>query len=234
MLSSVAVARTLAASFLSLAVGLSVGLWLGRRSAPAPELAPAPPPPVAVAALPPPPLPPPASPAPPAAAALDARERELDLRERAVAAREAALDRRGKAPAPARGDDSPPHTRREVEALHRRVLDDLETKGLLRDDLPPEARPLDDEIYAAMKAGDFERAGDLTVALGRAVAAVQVDEQFLDAKLKRLSSRRRDERLSPDGSAQVDALLEEATSLAADGQYGSANRRINRIAALLP
>ncbi|MHB1844233.1 MAG: hypothetical protein ACYCWW_05280 [Deltaproteobacteria bacterium] len=208
---------------LALAVGGAGGFWLGRRSSPGGE-----PPPVVEASAgangaPVAPPPAPAVVAPPAAVVPPTLDALVPIR--------APL-----APAAAEAE-GPGHSRREAETLHRRVQDELEAKGLLPGDLPPEARRLDDRIYAALRASDWNRAIDLTNQLGRAVAAIQIDRSFLDQKLKRLSARRA---ASPPGaeagagaSAEIDALLEEATALAADGQYGSANRRINRIAALL-
>jgi hypothetical protein len=100
-------------------------------------------------------------------------------------------------------------------------------------DLPADAARLDDQIYAALRGGQYDRAIDLAERLGRAVAAVQVDRAFLDTKMRRVAGLRGHRSVAAETASQVDALLQEVTSLAADGQYGTANRRVNRIAALL-
>jgi hypothetical protein len=173
-------------------------------------------------------------------AAVTLRERAVELREKAVADREAALRQPPPDPIPAtspQAADAPAsraaHTAKEAELSHRRVLDDMDAKGLLPSDLPPDAARLDKQIYAAIRAGAYDRAVDLTAKLGRAVAAVEVDRTFLDAKMRRVAGLRSHKPVSADTSSEIDLLLQEVTSLAADGEYGTANRRVNRIAALL-
>ena len=109
----------------------------------------------------------------------------------------------------------------------------MQSRGLLEDDLPADARGLDRQIYTAIRRGEYDRAVDMCELLGRAVAAVRVDRAFLDGKLQRVGNLRSRRPMDPTSSAQIDSLLAEVTALAADGDYGSANGRINRIAALL-
>ena len=178
-------------------------------------------------------------------AGLAARERDLAQRERDLAVRERDLAHRERqlreppgalaanpAPVPA-SHAKPRHSQREAELQHRRVLDAMQAKGLLPGDLPPDVRSLNDDVYAALRLGDYDRSLDLSEELGRAVAQIQVDQPFLDAKMRRISKRVQKAAVPQATAVQVDALLQEVTSLAADGQFGSANRRMNRIAALL-
>jgi len=180
-------------------------------------------------------------------ALLQQREVDVARREQAVAAREQALAAaarpvveapaavpreavlRPRPPRPA----GPIRGRDEAELRHRRALDEMQAKGLLDSDLPPEAAGLDRQVYASLRAGDYDRAFDLSEALGRAIAAVEVDRRFLDEKLRRVAALRHKHQVDAQASTEIDTLLQEATSLAADGQYGSANGRINRIAAML-
>ena len=178
-------------------------------------------------------------------AELDRRGADIARREQAVEAREQALTARDGAaaatgsraaavaePTPGRRAE-PMHGREEAALRHRRALDEMQAKGLLPADLPPEAALLDRQVYAALGRGDFDRAFDLSEELGHAIAAVEVNQRFLDAKLKRIAALRQKRQVDAHASAEVDSLLQEATSLVADGQYGSANGRINRIAAML-
>ncbi|MHB8420128.1 MAG: hypothetical protein ACYDCL_18790 [Myxococcales bacterium] len=171
------------------------------------------------------------------------REREVEARERALAATAApapAPPPAAPGPAPRAREPGAPaqppvplHGRDEAELRHRRALDEMQSRGLLPTDLPPEAGALDRRIYGALQAGEWDRAFDLSEQLGRAIAAVEIDQRFLDAKLRRVAALRQRRKLGETAGTEVDALLQEATSLAADGQYGSANGRINRIAAML-
>jgi hypothetical protein len=174
------------------------------------------------------------------AAALALRERAVELRERAVADREEKLREAALTPAPLanplQAKPAPAaqaHTQQEAEIAHRRVENEMEAKGLLPADLPADAARLDDQVYAAMHAGEYDRAVDLAERLGRAVAAVQLDQAFLDSKMRRIAGLRNQKKVAGPTAAEIDGLLQEVTSLAADGQYGTANRRVNRIAALL-
>jgi hypothetical protein len=178
-------------------------------------------------------------------AAVTLRERAVELREKTVAEREAKFQEALVTPVPiavpvaapvagprARATQSV-HSEQEAELGHRRVQNEMEAKGLLAADLPADAARLDDQVYAAMRAGEYDRAVDLTDQLGRAVAAVQVDGAFLDSKMRRVAALRTRKQVAAQAASEIDALLQEVTSLAADGQYGTANRRVNRIAALL-
>ncbi len=125
---------------------------------------------------------------------------------------------------------APLHTHEQAELRHRDALGQLQEKGLLMSDLPPEVASLDAAAAAALRAGEWDRAFALADELGRAVARLELDQRFLDAKLRRLGAQLGRKPL--DGAA-AEQLLREATSLAADGQYGSANARLNRLAAML-
>jgi hypothetical protein len=177
-------------------------------------------------------------------AAVTLRERAVELREKSVTEREAKLQEALVTAVPITPVVSPAlaqkaratqtvHTEQEAEVGHRRVQNEMEAKGLLAADLPADAARLDDQIYAAMRAGEYDRAFDLTDQLGRAVAAVQVDQAFLDSKMRRVAALRSRKQLAAQAASEIDTLLQEVTSLAADGQYGTANRRVNRIAAIL-
>src|SRR5579863_3272963 len=120
-------------------------------------------------------------------AAVALREKAVELREQTVADREAKLREALVTPTPLAAPPPPAaklrpvqgnqsaHSEQEAELAHRRVLNEMESKGLLSADLPADAARLDDQIYTALRAGEYDRAFDLTDRLGRAVAAVQVD-----------------------------------------------------------
>lgn len=173
-------------------------------------------------------------------AKLSAREVEMAEREKALAQRESRLvalaEKAAAAPAAADGSD---RTTREVpkapaiEARHRRLLEELDARGVLIADLQPEDQPLNAEIWSARKRGDFARAADLLVELSSATKRLKVDQRFVEQKMLRLQGQRGGARLPDRQRGEVERLLREVTSAYSDGRYESANKGLNRIAAIL-
>lgn len=142
-------------------------------------------------------------------ASLALRERALELREGAVTEREAKLREAALVPAPlaetpqARAAPAVQvHTREEAEIAHRRIENEMEAKGLLSSDLPADAARLDDQVYAAMHAGEYDRAVNLAERLGRAVAAVQLDQAFLNSKMRRVAGLRSHKQVAAPTAAE--------------------------------
>jgi hypothetical protein len=166
------------------------------------------------------------------------RERELAQREQELALREAQLVK-GLQLAAASPVELPSRTPREVpkaaavEARHKRLLADVETRGMLISDLPPEDQPINAEIFAARRQGDFSRAWDLIGELSKVVARLKVDQKFVELKMLRLQSARAAARLSDQQRGEVEKLLREVTSSYSDGKYADANKGLNRIAVIL-
>ncbi len=164
---------------------------------------------------------------------LAARERDVAAREKALALREAALPA-GAAQQPASqlaARDVPKANA--VEAKHRKVLADLEARGILMTDLPAEDQPLNAEIFAARRQGDLVRASDLVGELGRVLARLKVDQKFVEQKMNRLQAVRGSARLAEPQRADVEKLLRDVTAAYSDGHYEQANKELNRIAAIL-
>ena len=159
-----------------------------------------------------------------------ARERELAAREKALALREVAAPAVPQA-AQAVLRDVPRAAA--VEARHRKLLADLESRGILVTDLPAEDQPLNAEIFAARKQGDLSRAADLLAELGRGLARLKVDQKFVEQKMGRLQAVRGGARLSEVQRVEVERLLREVTAAYSDGHYEQANKELNRIAAIL-
>ena len=161
---------------------------------------------------------------------LAARERDLAAREKTLAQREASL--------PAGGGSSQPLARdvpkaNAIDAKHRKVLADLQARGILMTDLPAEAQPLNAEIFAARRQGDFARASDLVGELTRVVGRLQVNQRFVEQKMNRLQAVRGGTRVSEVQRAEVEKLLRDVTAAYSDGHYEQANKELNRIAAIL-
>ncbi len=120
-----------------------------------------------------------------------------------------------------------------VESRHKKLLDELAARGVLIGDLPIEDQPLNADIWAARRQGDFARAGDLLVELARAAKQLQVDQRLVEQKMRRLQSQRASAKLSDVQRKEVETLFRDVTLSYSDGRYDEANRGLNRIAAVL-
>ncbi len=168
---------------------------------------------------------------------LGAREAEQASRDRAIAARQeqvATLEKSNSAQA-----QHLDHALREVpkpgvvEARHKKVVEELEARGVLIADLPPENQPLNAEIWNARRQGDFTRAADLVAELATTAKHLKVDQRFVEQKMVRLQGMRAGARLAERQRTEVERLLREVTGAYSDGKYDVANKGLNRIAAIL-
>ncbi len=167
-------------------------------------------------------------------AQLAALERDLSQRFKDVALREkavAAFERQG--PPPEYRDRRNVPKAAMVEEKHKKLLADLDARGILISDLPPEDQPLNAEIFAARRQRDFARAMDLINDLSKAVARLRVDQRFVEAKITRLQGARGTARLSDAQRGEIEKLLKDVTSAFSDGRYEQANKGLNRIAVIL-
>ena len=167
-------------------------------------------------------------------AQLAAHERDLAQRFKDVALREkavAAFERQG--PPPEYRDRKPVPKAAMVEEKHKKLLADMDARGILISDLPPEDQPLNAEIFAARRQRDFARAMDLLNDLSKAVARLRVDQRFVEAKITRLQGARGAAKLTDIQRGEVEKLLKDVTSAFSDGRYDQANKGLNRIAVIL-
>lgn len=176
-------------------------------------------------------------------AAVAAREKDLSRREQRLAERESQLASREEglatkwkescaAPTTIVQTIDPKgtrYTRRDVEPLLAHARSEMNKKGLLRSDLPDPARDLETEATRAMEKGDYGQARFAAAQLYSTVRAIQIDKAFIADKIRRLNGELRGQRLSPP----VEQLFREATQNVSDGNFASANRKLNRIQATL-
>src|SRR3977135_4638396 len=93
---------------------------------------------------------------------LSLRDKDLAMREKDVALREkavAAFERQG--PPPEYRDRRHVPKAAVVEEKHKKLLSELDTRGILISDLPTEDQPLNAEIFVARRQRDLARAMDL-------------------------------------------------------------------------
>ena len=153
------------------------------------------------------------------------RAKDVALREKAVAA----FERQG--PPPEYRDRKQVPKAALVEEKHKKLLADLDPRGILISDLPPEDQPLNAEIFAARRQRDFARAMDLLNDL--AMAKLRVDQRFVEAKIFRLQVARGTAKLSDTQRGEIEKLLKDVTSAFSDARYEQANKGLNRIAVIL-
>jgi hypothetical protein len=158
---------------------------------------------------------------------LSQRFKDVALREKAVAA----FERQG--PPPEYRDRKQVPKAALVEQKHKKLLAELDTRGILISDLPAEEQPLNAEIFVARRQRDFARAMDLINDLNKAVAKLRVDQRFVEAKITRLQGARGTAKLSDSQRGEIEKLLRDVTSAFSDGHYEQANKGLNRIAVIL-
>ena len=173
-------------------------------------------------------------------AGLALREADLGAREKALSQREAAAaikaDLPTATPEPAKAAVAAYRavpTRDAIEARHRKLAAEMDSRGILVSDLAAEDQPLNAQIHAARRVGDWSTAGDLLSDLQKAMARVRVDQGFVEAKMVRLQGQRSTARLGEGQRGEVEQLLRDVTASYSDGAYEKANRGLNRIAAIL-
>ena len=162
------------------------------------------------------------------------REQEVAAREQAVLAREKELAKAGTPGKPdARMSLRDVPRAQAVEQKHKKLLEDLEARGILVADLPAEDQPLNAEIWAARRLSDFARAADLVAELGKALKSIKVDQNFVEAKMIRLQAVRAQAKLGEAQKRDVEKLLRDVTASYSDGRYEQANQGLNQIARIL-
>jgi hypothetical protein len=120
-----------------------------------------------------------------------------------------------------------------IESKQKKLLAELDGRGVLVSDLAPEDQPLNAQIYAARRQGDYVRAADLLGDLTKAIAKVRVDQKFVEQKIGRLQGARAAAKLNDAQRTEVERLLRDVTAAFNDGKYDQANKGLNRIAAIL-
>lgn len=183
-------------------------------------------------------------------AGMSERERALALREERVSRREASLADRERELARFKiekcGGSATPttiiqtvdakgskYTKRDVEPVLKRARREMSKKGILRSDLPAAAQGLEKEATGAMGEGDYGRARFAAAQLLATVRSTKINRGFVSAKIGRLSSAMKGKTLGSSKQKQVDKLFREATANYGDGRFGSANRRLNKIYAMI-
>jgi hypothetical protein len=180
--------------------------------------------------------------------AMATREKTVASREERVAARESALADRERRLAQRERETcgaAPPtiiqtvdakgskYTKRDVEPVLRKAREVMAKKGIFAPDLPAPAQELEREATQGMASGDYGSAYLAARTLAATVDSIKIDRGFIAAKIGRLSQRMKGVKLDDGKQKQVDTLFAEATSRYGDGDFASANRKLNQIYAMI-
>jgi hypothetical protein len=118
------------------------------------------------------------------------------------------------------------YTRRDIEPLLGKARSTMAKKGLLPSDLGP-AAGLESEATAAMKSDDWGKAYLAAAQLAATVDAIKVDRNFIAVKTARLQnvvkSAKRDDALQQ----QLADGMRDVMQKFGDGDFASANKKLN-------
>ncbi len=121
------------------------------------------------------------------------------------------------------------YTKKDVEPLLKRARRDMARKGILATDLPPAAQSLEKEATNAMAHGDYGKARFAATQLLSTVRSTRIDKTFVQGKIGRLSAMMKGRNLAASAQKEVDSLFRQATAEYGDGNFSSANKRLNKI-----
>lgn len=124
------------------------------------------------------------------------------------------------------------YNRRDVDVMLGRAKTLMSRKGLVNADLGAQAS-LENEVTKAMNDQDWARAYVLANQLVATVDAIKIDRPFIKAKYDRLQARVRAAKVDEGTSKQLEAGVQEISSMFGSGDFVAVNRKINQIAALL-
>jgi hypothetical protein len=165
------------------------------------------------------------------------REKTLAEREQGFAARQAKVCPRATTivqtvPSP-RSNGNDKYTRRDVEPTYRAALEAMRKNGILTVDLPAGVDRLVTETRHAVAKRDYARAKFAADQLLASVRAIKIDRAFIGAKIGRLSRAMKKRKVPGKRKQDIASLFQKATASYGDGHFGDANRKLNRIYALL-
>lgn len=121
------------------------------------------------------------------------------------------------------------YSKRDVESALKKARATMAKKGVLSADLPAQAAGLEKEATKAMSDGDYGPARFAAQQLLATVDAIKVDRTFISQKISRLSKKMSGRTLDAKVQKEVDDLFRDATAKYGDGDYASANKKLNQI-----
>ncbi len=172
--------------------------------------------------------------------ALAEREARVADREKTLVQRDADLAQRWKdscttAPpmiiqAPNKGGN---YTKKDVSDLVARAKAAMAKKGLLVGDLPGPAQQLESEASKAVNDNDMSKAYFAAAQLASTVDSIQINRSFIQAKIARLQDQIKSSKQDPSTTQQLSSVLSDVIQKFGDGDFASANKRLNQLAGML-
>jgi hypothetical protein len=181
-------------------------------------------------------------------AEIASRERSVAQREKDVAAREAALlHKQGEAidklpemikeacsgqsstvivQAPKGGN----YGKKEITDVLTKAKSLMGRRGILTSDLPGPAQSLEGDASKAMTENDLSKAYVYAAQLLQNVEAIQINRQFIQAKTARLSQQVKSSKVDEATTQQLSSILSDVMQKYNDGDFTSANKRLNDLA----
>lgn len=122
---------------------------------------------------------------------------------------------------------------KEVSDLIARAKQGMAKKALLVSDLPPYAQGLDGQALDALKANDTYKASVAAQGFMQGVDAVNVNKKFINEKMGRLNAAFRAKKVDEAKQAQLATINNDVGKMVVNGDFISANRRLNQAAQML-
>lgn len=120
------------------------------------------------------------------------------------------------------------YTRKEVDAMVARAKAAMAKKGLINADLGAQAG-LEGEVLTAQQESDWTRGYVLASQLAQTIDAIQINRPFIRAKYDRLQAKVKSAKLDEATQATLTDGMKEVMQKYGDGDFVSANRRINQL-----
>jgi hypothetical protein len=168
------------------------------------------------------------------------REARVADREKTLIQRDADLAQRWKdscttAPpmiiqAPTKGGN---YTKKDVSDLVAHAKATMAKKGLLVGDLPGPAQQLESEASKAVNDNDMSKAYFAAAQLSSTVDSIQINRSFIQAKIARLQDQIKSSKQDPSTTQQLSSVLSDVIQKFGDGDFASANKRLNQLAGML-
>lgn len=125
------------------------------------------------------------------------------------------------------------YAKKDVSDLIAKAKAGMAKKGLLVSDLPGPAQGLEAEAGKALNDNDMSKAYFAAAQLASTIDSIQINRPFLQAKMARVQAQIRSRKPSDATNQQLTGILSEVIQKFGDGDFASANRKLNQLVGML-
>lgn len=125
------------------------------------------------------------------------------------------------------------YTKKDVSELIARARGAMAKKGLIASDLPGPAQSLEAEAGKALNDNDMSKAYFAAMQLQGTVDAIAINRPFIQAKYGRLQAQVKSSKVDDATNQQLSGILTDVMQRYNDGDFASANKRLNQLAGML-